>query len=536
MKNLLILFILLSFHLSAQKVDKKDEKTKSYNSIINNEVTTDQGLFKVHKKGDEYYYEIHPSQLNLEMLMVTRIAKTINGIGYGGQKINSQVLRWQKKNNQILLRIVSYENIASDSLPIYESVRNSNFEPILYAFEIETHNPEDSSVLINVSPLFNTDVKALGFPQFRRKSLKITSLDKKRSFIESIKSFPTNIEVRNVLTYISTDPPSTRNSQTISLEVNNSMILLPNDKMQPRFLDRRVGYFSQTQTDYGLDEQKAKSTSYIRRWKLVPKDIEAYKRGELVEPIKPIVYYIDPSTPEKWREYLKQGVEDWQVAFEAAGFKNAIIAKEAPSPEEDPDWSPEDVRYSTVRYLASPIPNANGPHVSDPRSGEILESDINWYHNVMTLLRRWFFVQTAAINPMAQSPEFDDEVMGRLIRFVSSHEVGHTLGLPHNFASSYAYPVDSLRSASFTSKMGTAPSIMDYARFNYVAQPQDKGVSLMPNVGNTEISQTTSLSLSFIIILSISLCKQLSSYLTTFNPINKLCIVQNIFHIRMSFL
>ena len=487
MKNLFIIFILFSFSLSAQKVDKKDEKTKSYNSIINNEVTTDQGLFKVHKKGDEYYYEIHPSQLNQEMLMVTRIAKTINGIGYGGQKINSQVLRWQKKNNQILLRIVSYENIASDSLPIYESVRNSNFEPILYAFEIETHNPEDSSVLIKVSPLFNTDVKALGFPQFRRKSLKITSLDKKRSFIESIKSFPTNIEVRNVLTYISTDPPSTRNSQTISLEVNNSMILLPSDKMQPRFLDRRVGYFSQTQTDYGLDEQKAKSTSYIRRWKLVPKDIEAYKRGELVEPIKPIVYYIDPSTPEKWREYLKQGVEDWQVAFEAAGFKNAIICKYPPTKEEDPDWSPEDARYSVIRYFASDIQNAYGPHTADPRTGEIIESDIGWYHNVMNLLRNWFLIQTSAVNDNSRGVKFEDEIMGELIRFVSAHEVGHTIGLPHNMGSSFAYHVDSLRSPTFTANHGVAPSIMDYARFNYVAQPEDGVTNFYPRVGEYDI-------------------------------------------------
>jgi hypothetical protein len=192
---------------------------------------------------------------------------------------------------------------------------------------------------------------------------------------------------------------------------------------------------------------------------------------------------VDRATPKKWIPYIKQGIEDWQVAFEAAGFKEAIIAKDPPSAEEDPEWSPEDIRYSVVRYLASPIPNANGPHVSDPRSGEILESDINWYHNVMTLLRNWFFVQTAAINPDARGVAFEDEVMGRLIRFVSSHEVGHTLGLPHNMGSSVAYPVDSLRSKHFTDVYGTAPSIMDYARFNYVAQPGDEGVALMPKIG-----------------------------------------------------
>ena len=219
------------------------------------------------------------------------------------------------------------------------------------------------------------------------------------------------------------------------------------------------------------------------RWRLEVKDedIEKFKAGELVEPKKPIVYYIDPGTPKKWRKYLKQGIEDWQVAFEAAGFKNAIIAKDPPSKDEDPDWSPEDVRYSVVRYLASPSLNANGPHTSDPRSGEIIESDINWYHNVMKLLRNWLFVQTAAVNPDARKTEFKNEVMGELIRFVSSHEVGHTLGLPHNFGSSSAYPVDSLRSATFTKKYGTAPSIMDYARFNYVAQPGDEGVALIPS-------------------------------------------------------
>ena len=263
------------------------------------------------------------------------------------------------------------------------------------------------------------------------------------------------------------------------------MILLPEVPMQRRMFDERVGWFGRGQTDYGLEVQKSKTVRYLDRWRLEVKDedIEAFKRGELVEPKKQIVYYIDRATPKKWVPYIKQGIEDWQVAFEEAGFKNAIIAADPPTVEEDPDWSPEDVRYSVVRYLASPIPNANGPHVSDPRSGEILESDINWYHNVMTLLHNWYFVQTAAINPEARSNEFKDEIMGRLIRFVSSHEVGHTLGLPHNMGSSVAYPVDKLRDPAFTKKYGTAPSIMDYARFNYVAQPGDGDVALMPNIG-----------------------------------------------------
>ena len=489
MKILLLILFLTSTFLSAQKKKETDEKKskKTYSEIIDGSFKTDNGLFKVHQKDQIFYYEIPRELLDQEMLMVTRIAKTSNGIGYGGQKINSQVLRWELKKDMILLRIVSYENIANDSLPIYESVRNSNFEPILSSFEIKTVNPEDSSIVIDVTSLFSTDIKALGFPQYRRKSLKISSLDKNRSFIESIKSFPINIEVRNVLTYISTEPPSQRNSQTISLEVNNSMLLLPSEKMEPRFLDRRVGYFSQTQTDYGLDEHKAKSTSYIRRWKLIPKDIEAYNRGELVEPIKQIVYYIDPATPQKWRKYLKQGVEDWQIAFEAAGFKNAIICKYPPTKEEDPDWSPEDARYSVIRYYASDIQNAYGPHTADPRTGEILESDIGWYHNVMNLLRNWYLIQTAAVNDMSRSVKFKDEVMGELIRFVSAHEVGHTIGLPHNMGSSYSYPVDSLRSPTFTSNHGVAPSIMDYARFNYVAQPEDSVKNFYPRVGTYDI-------------------------------------------------
>jgi len=467
------------------KPKPKKDAIKPYEKVVTKDHQTDEGLFKVHTKDDAYLFEIPDSLLKREMLMVTRIAKTASGIGFGGAKANTQVLRWEKKNKHILLRIVSHSVVADTILPVHEAVVNSNLEPILFSFPIRAFSKDSTATVIDATTLFSTDVKPLGFPASYRKRYGITRMDKDRSYIDRVSSYPQNIEVRHVKTYAANKAPSNSALGSITLEMSNSMVLLPKVPMKRRYFDERVGWFARGQTDYGLEDQRSKTVKYLDRYRLEVKDedIEKFKRGELVEPKKQIVYYVDRATPKEWVPYIIQGVNDWQVAFEAAGFKNAIIGKMAPTVEEDPEYSPEDVRYSVIRYLASPIPNANGPHVSDPRSGEILESDINWYHNVMTLLHNWFFIQTAAINPDARGNSFKTETMGELIKFVSSHELGHTIGLPHNMGSSVAYPVDSLWSASFTSKYGTAPSIMDYARFNYIAQPEDKGVALMPNIG-----------------------------------------------------
>jgi len=473
---------------AAQTPPQKKEGIKPFKDVITAKARKKAGMFTTYKVEDKWFFEIPDSLLNREMLVVSRLNKVPAGVSvgnqqYGGEELNEQVWQWERRGKQVYVRVPSYSVRADSTSDMHQSVKNSNLSTIIASFDIKAYNKDTSGVVIDVTDFYNSDVMAIGATDELRKAYKATALDPSRSYIDTVKTFPLNIEVVTSKTYKSAESPIDNSIGAITYEFNTSMLLLPKTPVKPRLTDARVGYFGQTQIDYGSDAQKAERTAYIHRWNLVPKDTAAYLRGELVDPVKPITIYIDPATPKKWVPFLIAGINDWQVAFQEAGFKNAIVGKEAPTAVEDPEFSVDDSRYSVVRYFASNIANAYGPHVSDPRSGQILETHIGWYHNVMSLLRNWYFVQTAAVNPAARKAKFDDQQMGELIRFVSSHEIGHTLGLPHNFGSSYAYPVDSLRSKHFTDTHGTAPSIMDYARFNYIAQPGDGVTKLHPEIG-----------------------------------------------------
>lgn len=478
---------------------------KPYREVIPASAQTSRGLFTSHKVDDKYFLEIPDSLMGREFMAITRISKAPTGAGYGGEIANRQVLRWERgPEKKLFLRVVSYLNIGSDTLqPIYQAVRNSNMEPITASFDLRAIR-KDTSVVIEITDFFKSDNQVVSLDPNTKTRYRLTTPAIDRSFIQRIRSYPINVEVRVVKTYNastapmgllptpgpfpSTQLPAASAAGAVTMELNTSMILLPKNPMRRRFFDSRVGFFANGYTVYDDASQRTEKETFAVRWRLEPKstaDADRQKRGQLIEPKTPIVYYIDPATPVKWRNYLKLGVNDWQVAFEKAGWKNAIMAKDWN--DKDTTLSLEDARYSVIRYFASDIENAYGPNVHDPRTGEIIESHIGWYHNVMNLLRKWYMVQGAAVDARARKPKFDDELMGQLVRFVSSHEVGHTLGLRHNFGSSHATPVEKLRDKAYIKQFGHTASIMDYARFNYVAQPEDGVTDLFPRIGLYDI-------------------------------------------------
>jgi hypothetical protein len=495
----------LKFSLKGPGAGSSSPKSvqKPYKEIITDKAVTSRGMFLVHKVEEKIFFEIPDSLLKRDILTVARISKGAVGVrsgfsGYAGDAISENVVRFEKgPNNKLFIKNVIYQETGRDSVEgMYWNVINSNMQPIAASFDIKTISPDSSGIVIDVTELINGDNEILFFDGSTKRQLGISGIQSDKSYINRVQAFPGNIEMNTVKTYGRSGGMNGNSNasqlQNATFELNASLVLLPKVAMKPRYFDDRIGYITtESITDFDLNPQGVERIRFIRRFRLEPKpeDFEKYKRGELVEPARPIVYYIDPTTPRKWVPYLLQGIDDWQAAFEKAGFKNAIVGKLSPSKIEDSTWSIEDARHNAIIYKPSDVANASGPSIIDPRSGEILEAHINWYHNIMALLRNWYFVQTAAVDARARKLQLDDTLMGQLIRFASSHEVGHTLGLMHNFGSSSTVPVEKLRDKAFLEKYGHTPSIMDYARFNYVAQPEDAipVKNLLPRIGDYDL-------------------------------------------------
>ncbi|HYW52167.1 MAG TPA: zinc-dependent metalloprotease [Gemmatimonadaceae bacterium] len=450
---------------------------RPYAQVITARAVSDAGMITVHKVEDRWFFEVPDSILNRDQLLVSRIAGVpagVDGFISAGTSLNERLVRFERAADRVVLRTISTNAYADDTLAIAISVRVNNIGPVLAAFPIQAFGRDSASYVLDVTEFLSGDTPALsGLSAAERRTYQVRRLDPQRSSLDGIKSFPMNVEVSQTQTFDAGAPPGDADAATITIAMRQSLVLLPRVPMRPRIADDRVGFFSVDRINYGLDQQKAATETFIRRWRLEPKDPAAYARGELVEPVKPIVYYLDPATPAKWRPYVRAGVNAWAKVFERAGFRNAVQAKDAPTKAQDPDWDAEDIRYSVVRWTASTVRNAVGPSTSDPRTGEIIESDITWYHNHMRSYRNRLLIETGAANPAARTLDIPEEVMGETMTQVITHEVGHALGLPHNMIASASFPTDSLRSRTFTSKYGVSGTIMDYARQNYVAQPGD---------------------------------------------------------------
>ena len=510
---LIILFTVLTVSAMAQKkspavpakTDTTKSKTKSiikpYAEIVTSKAITKKGLFTIHQVGDKYFFEIPDSLLGRELLLTTWLVQVPGGSPkFGGEIINNMTIVFDKeRNNQIGVTKTSTIIQADSTNVISKAIKNSNFNKATILFNVKAYGAEGNSTVIDVTDFLQKENLFTVLNREVKSKLSLSAMAADRSFVKAVSSYPINLEIKMVRTYSASPKgaaipggPATATLEAaklggfVTLEISTSILLMPEKPMMTRRYDQRVGYFPDGYFEFADNQQKVESKTFIIRYRMEPKpeDMERYKRGELVEPKTPIVYYVDPATPKQWRPYIIAGINDWNEAFKAAGFKNAIIGKEWP--EDDTTMSLEDARYKIIRYFPSEVANAYGPNIHDPRSGEVLQSYVGWYHNVMTLLHDWYMIQAGPNDPRARKMKFSDTLMGTLIRFVSSHEVGHTLGLRHNMGASSLTPVENLRNKKWVEEHGHTNSIMDYARFNYVAQPEDSiGESgIMPRIND----------------------------------------------------